>query len=130
MFDFQDEAIDALASKSVRPVTESDDSQSWQLQQLIASRSGDVIHVKFKTTDLCVDERARELRKDFSRLADCLVNNSQVLLDFEGLHEFCPASIAALAMFDLRLKSKGSRLALCNLEATVQASFFPNRASC
>ena len=127
MFDFPDEATLALASKSTRTTTESDDPASWTFQQLTASRAASVTLVKFKKPKCSDAESEGELREDLSQLADLLVNDSRVLLDFEGLHEFSSSSIDALALFNRKLQSKGSRIALCNLEPAVQASFYPNR---
>ena len=128
MFEFADEATSALASKSTRPAAESDHPEWWTFLQLTVTRSAGVTHVHFKpTTNLSEEETLAELRKDFALLADSLVNDSRVLLDFTGRSEFCAASIEALAAFNRKLQSKGSRLALCNLDPAVQASFFPDR---
>jgi anti-anti-sigma regulatory factor len=64
---------------------------------------------------------------DFAKLAGSLVNDSPVLIDFEGLGEFSARSVDELALFCRKLQTKGSRLALCNLGGAVRASFFPGR---
>jgi hypothetical protein len=127
MFEFADEATSALTSKSNRPVAESDHPEWWTFLQLTVTRSAGVTHVHFKPTDRNAAETLAELRKDFTLLADSLVNDSRVLLDFAGRGEFCAASIEALAAFNRKLQAKGSRIALCNLDPVVQASFFPDR---
>ncbi len=129
MFDFLAEATRALESKSAQSVEESDDPESWSFDYLLASRSQSVIHVRFKNAECFGSETLSGLRKDFSQLAASLMNDSRVLLDFEGVQEFCADSIETLALFNRKLQSKGSRIALCNLEPSVQASFFPHRVA-
>ena len=128
MFDFSGEATCALASKSTRPAADFDDLESWSFQHLVALRSARVIHVKFKKRERLDAEFSSELRKDFSQLADSLVNDSRVLLDFECLSKFGSGCIDELKRFNAKLQSKGSRMALCNLEPAVRDSFFPNRS--
>ena len=128
MFDFPDEATSALASKSTRPAADREDPESWTFQQLVAVRTASVIHVKFKKRERSAEELSTQFRKDFSQLADSLVNGSSVLLDFESLSEFGSECIDELGRFNGKLQSKGSRMALCNLEPAVRASFFPNRS--
>ena len=128
MFDFSDEATCALASKSTRPAANFDDPESWSFQHLVALRSAGVIQVKFKKRKRFAAEFSSELRTDFSQLADFLVNDSRVLLDFECLSEFGSGCIDELKRFNTKLQSKGSRMVLCNLEPAVRASFFPNRS--
>ena len=127
MFDFFEEAACALSSKSTRHETESDDPTSWTFQHLVASRSAKMIHVKFKQKDCLDSQLSIELRSDFSHLADSLVNDSRVLLDFAGLRGFSTECIDELKRFNAKLQSKGSRIVLCNLEPAVRASFFPHR---
>ncbi len=128
MFDFSDEATCALASKSTRPAAYVDDPESWAFQHLVALRRAGVIHVKFKQRKRLAAEFSSQLRTDFWQLADSLVNDSRVLLDFECLSEFGSGCIDELKRFNAKLQSKGSRVVLCNLEPAVRASFFPNRS--
>ncbi|WP_146526630.1 hypothetical protein [Novipirellula artificiosorum] len=127
MFDLFDEANDAIASKSTRPTADCDEPESWSFQHLIASRNAGVIHVQFKKREGLDTEIPSTLRQDFSQLSDSLVNNSRILLDFECLSEFSAPCIKELKLFNEKLQSKGSRMALCHLEPAVQASFFPDR---
>lgn len=127
MFDFPEEASLALGSKATRVMSESEDPVGWAFHHLFASRTASVIHVRFKSPGPCDADTLNDLRADFSKLSDALVNDSQVLLDFEGVSEFCPGSIEALESLNAKLKSRGSRLTICNLEPAVQASFFPHR---
>jgi anti-anti-sigma regulatory factor len=90
-------------------------------------RRGRVIHVTFQSPYRAEQDDARDLRADFAKLASSLVNDSPVLMDFEGLEEFSPKCVDDLALFLRRLQSKGSRIALCNLGPAVKASFFPSR---
>ena len=128
MFDFAEEATSALASKSARPATHVDDPESWSLKHLVAIRTAGVIQLQFKQRKGLAADFSSELRTDLSQLADCLVNDSRVLLDFEHLNEFDSSCIDELKRFNAKLQSKGSRMALCQLEPTVRDSFFPDRS--
>ena len=88
-----------------------------------------MIQVTFKSSNQSENDDARQLRTDFVTLADSLVNDSRVLIDFEGVEDFCAKSIEELTLFRRKLQAKGSRIALCNLEPDVKASFSPNRNS-
>ncbi len=126
MYDFLDEAISALAPRSTDAETKSADPELWTLNRFNALRVAGVTHVKFKTPGGENEETVGDLSKDFSQLVESLPNDSRVLVDFEGQDEFCPDSIEALSFFKRKLQSKGSQLALCNLEPGVRACFFPN----
>ncbi len=127
MYDFLAEARSALASKSARPETKTDATESWKLKHLQASHADGIVHVKFGKTATETADTVSELRNDFGELATGLVNGSRVVLDFEGLPEFGDASIVDLEDFNRKLQGKGSRMVLCNLEPAVEASFFPHR---
>ncbi len=130
MFDTYSEAARSLESKSSQGVVphSHETDEDWTFQCLTVSRVGRVIQVTFKSPHRREQDTVRDLRADFAKLADSLVNDSQVLMDFEGLEEFCARSVDQLALFRRKLQSKGSRIALCNLGSSVRASFFPNRA--
>lgn len=129
MFDTYNEAARALESKSSQKVVQQshETDEVWTFQRLMVSRSGRVIHVTFQSPNRLEQDHARELRADFAKLADSLVNDSPVLMDFEGLEEFSARCVDELALFLRKLQSKGSRIALCNLGPAVRASFFPSR---
>ena len=127
MFDFSGEASSALGSKSTRSAADCVDPASWSFQHLVASRTAGVTHIKFTKRERLEPEFSSELRNDFSQLAEVLVNDSRVLLDFESLDEFGSRCIDELRLFNAKLQSKGSRMVLCKLEPAVRASFFPNR---
>lgn len=86
-----------------------------------------MIHGKFKRKDRLDSQLSVEFRSDFSHLVDSVVDDSRVLLDLAGLRGFSTECIDELQRFNARLKSKGSRMVLCNLEPSVRASFFPHR---
>jgi hypothetical protein len=127
MFDFLQEATQALLSKGRRPSLVKTDANLWTFLRLNVSQTDNVIHVTFKPVVQDAATALEDLGKDLNLMANSLGIDSQVVLDFEGLHEFCPESIALLAVFSRRLQSKGSRLTLCNLEPSVRESFFPQR---
>ena len=124
MYEFRDEATRALTPKSARPVTAATAPESWTLKHLAVSHSASVAHVQFKSALAFGEETANDLRADFSQLADRLVRDSKVLLDFVGVKSFSAASIDELILFNQKLRTKGSRIALCCLDPTVHQSFF------
>jgi hypothetical protein len=127
IFDFLQEASDALASKSARVHTYALDPDLWRFCQLDAAiRPSGVVHVTFKQHADSKSESTSELGKDLADLAELLANGSRVLLDFEGVLAFDSDAIIKLSEFHSKLQHKGSRVVLCNLEPTVQGSFFPN----
>lgn len=127
IFDSAEEAKGALATKSALLQTNTGDSQSWSLRQLAASNTAGIVHVKFKRTEVSGEDTLREFSNDLSEFAGSLANGSRVLLDLEGLREFGAEPIAELENFSQKLRAKGSRFVLCNLNQLVEASFFPNR---
>ncbi len=127
MFDYPDEAMSAMASKSPRREVPADPPEPWACQHLVVSRSAGVTHIKFASESRVGPEIRRELRADLTRLADLLVNDSRVLLDFESLREFDSECIDELERFHAKLRSKGSQMVLCQLQPAVRESFFPHR---
>ena len=124
MYEFRDEATRALTPTSARPVVEAIDSKSWTFQHFTVSHAAGVTLVQFKRGQIFGEETADDLRIDFSQLADKLVRDSKVLLDFVHVKSFCAASIDEIILFNQKLRTKGSRIALCCLDPTVQKSFF------
>ena len=124
MYEFRDEAARALTPKPARPVTEATAPESWTFRHLAVSHSASVTHVQFKRVQTFGAETVNDLRVDFSQLADKLVRDSKVLLDFVGVKSFCAAAIDELILFNQKLRIKGSRIALCSLDPTVHQSFF------
>jgi anti-anti-sigma regulatory factor len=53
-----------------------------------------------------------------------LGNDSKVLVDFTGIELFDAAFIDALLLLSKRLRTKGSRIALCCLAPAARAFFF------
>ena len=129
MFDTYAEAARSLESKSLQKAVQQshETDEVWTFQCLTVSHDARVIQVTFKSPNHPEQDQVRNLRADFAQLADSLVNDSPVLMDFEGLEEFSARSVDELALFLRKLRSKGSRMALCNLGPAVWASFFPNR---
>ena len=128
MYEFRDEATRALTPKSARSVMEAV-AADWTFVHLAVSRSETVTHVHFNGAQAFEEETAQDLRADFSQLANGLVRDSKVLLDFVGVNSFCAAAIDELILFNQKLRTKGSRLALCCLDPTVHQSFFLESAT-
>ncbi|MFK8115367.1 MAG: STAS domain-containing protein [Rubripirellula sp.] len=127
IFDFVQEAGEALESKSARVNTYSLDPDLWRFHQLdVAIKPSGVVHVTFKESTDAERDLMKDLPKDLTDLADLLTNGSRILLDFEGLAAFDSDAVAKLTEFQGKLQSKGSRVVLCNLDSEVHASFFPH----
>jgi anti-anti-sigma regulatory factor len=124
MYENPDEAIRALTSNSDLPGTEFSASETWDFAHLMVSRSDRVTRVAFKSGQTSEQESLSGLREDFTQLADKLARNSRVLLDFAGLTSFSDSSLESLALFNRKLQTKGSRMALCCLEPAARECFF------
>jgi hypothetical protein len=130
IFDFVQEACDALASKSARANTYALDPDLWRFRQLdSAIKPSGVVHVTFKQDTDSESESMSDLGRDLTDLAELLTNGSRVLLDFEGLLAIDSDAIIKLSEFQDKLQSNGSRVVLCNLESAVRASFFPHHGT-
>lgn len=126
IFDFLQEASDALASKSACVNAYTIDPSQWEFRELHAElRPSGVVHVTFKRHAYDDPKTRSDLAIDLTELAELLANNSRVLLDFEGVLAYDSDSVTKLAEFDSKLRNKGSRFVLCNLESAVRDSFFP-----
>lgn len=130
IFDFVQEASDALASKSARVNTYSLDPDLWRFRRFDSQiHPSGVVHVTFKQHPESTSESTSDLGKDFIDLVDLLANGSRILLDFEGVLAFDSDALIKLSEFNARLQNKGSRVVLCNIEPTVKPSFFPNQST-
>jgi anti-anti-sigma regulatory factor len=127
MYDFRDEAAQAIAPRSEKLATEATAPESWTFTHLDVSRSAGVTLVQFKEQQSLGEETFSDLRDDFLRLADKLGRDSKVLVDFTGVTSFSAAAIDALALFNQKLQTKGSRIALCSLDPATRESFFVAR---
>ena len=128
MYEFRDETIIALTPKIEKPATEATAPESWTFKHLAVSRSASVTHVTFKEAETVGEEAVSNFGGDFAQLADRLGRNSKVLLDFAGVKSFSSTSIDALVLFNQKLQTKGSRIALCCLDPAVRESFFATRS--
>lgn len=128
MYENRDEAILALTPKSVG-ISETGAAPPLpaDLNHLAVSRSGVVTHVQFKGMAPPPDDAEGKLREDFDRLTDVLKINSKVLLDFAGVESFSPGCIDVLAVFERKLRNRGSRIVLCSLASDTRAAFFGPR---
>ena len=124
IYESREEATRALTPKAERTVTESSAPDSWAFEHLAVSRSAGVTHVQFREAQNFDEETVAGLREDFAQLADKLGMDSKVLVDFTGVVLFPAAFIDALLVFSRKLRTKGSRIALCCLAPTARASFF------
>ena len=128
MYEFRDEAVQALTPKSERFGTETDTPETWTFQYLDVSRAARVTHVQFKNAQAFGEETLNDLRQDLGQLAERLSRDSKVLFDFTGVESLDAASLEALALFNQRLRMKGSRMVLCSLAPAVRECFFPARS--
>ena len=127
MYDSRDEATHALTPKAERRATEATAPETWVFKHLAVSRSAGVTRVEFTDTKTFGDENVSELAEDFARLANLLDRDNKVLVDFTGVESLSPEFIDALIVFYDKLRTKGSRLALCSLEPGARQSFFVAR---
>lgn len=123
IYEFRDEAMCALTPKT-HQVTAATAPQSWTTEVFAVSHAGAVTLVQFASVPTFTEESIVELRKSFTQLAEMLGKDSKVLFDFSDVVTFGFAAISELALFNRKLRTKGSRLALCCLAPTVQRSFF------
>ena len=124
IYESRDEATRALKPKLEKAATESSAPDSWTFQHLTVSRSAGVTHVQFTQAKDFGEETVAGLRADFAQLADQLGIDSRVLVDFTGVALFSAAFIDALVVFRRKLRTRGSRIALCCLAPTARAFFF------
>lgn len=125
MYDFRLEAMEALTPKSTRFDADPSNPDEWQFEVLDVSLDDTVTSVIFKEEAYGDSQSELSLRNDFATLADKLANNSKVLLDFVSVRSFSTNAIDAIMVLNKKLQTKGSRIALCNLEPDVKAGFFP-----
>jgi hypothetical protein len=128
MYEERDEAILALTPKSVG-IAETAAVAPFpsDFTHLTVSRCGVVTHVQFQGMSASAGETEGKLSEDFDRLADMLKINSKVLVDFADVETFSPGCINALAVFERKLRNRGSRTALCSLAPDTRACFFDGR---
>ena len=119
-----EEASRALTPRSKKTVTESTTPDSWTFEQLAVSRTEGVTRVQFTEANDFNEATLARLNEQFALLADKLGRDSIVLVDFTGVALFDAPCIDALLLFSRKLRTKGSRLALCSLAPAVRASFF------
>ena len=124
IYESREEATRELTPKSIKPVTDSSAPESWTFEHLAVSRSAGVTHVRFTEASDFNDATVAGLREDFAQLADKLCMDSKVLVDFTGVELFDAAFIDALVLFSRKLRTKGSRIALCCLAPAAHAFFF------
>ncbi len=127
MYEFRDEAILALTPQTAPAAKEATAPESWTFKNLAVSRTANVTHVEFKSSHVFEEEALADLRADFAQLADRLIRDSKVLLDFTSVEQVCAAAINEIVLFNQKLRTKGSRIALCCLDPVARESFFAVR---
>lgn len=123
MFDFYDEAASTLRVRP-RQTLQIKSSVTLQFEKLRIEQSDGFVQVTFTRGDFGDTQPTVHLATDLTRLAELLHHDCRVLMDFEGVEQFSVASVERLKVFYQRLKSKGSRLVLCNLDSEVKSSFY------
>jgi anti-anti-sigma regulatory factor len=124
IYESLEEATRALTPKLERTARETSAPESWTFGHLAVTRSTGVTHVQFKEASDFNETTIAGLRADFAQLADKLGMDSKVLVDFTGVELFHAAFIDALLLFSKKLRTKGSRIALCCLAPAARAFFF------
>ena len=115
IYESREDATRALTPKSERTVTESSTPDSWDFEHLAVSRSAGVTRVWFTEPNSLSEGTGAELREDFAQLADKLGKDSKVVLDFTGVEQLGASFMDGLLVFSKKLRTKGSRIALCCL---------------
>ncbi len=125
MFDFHDEACDALSTKgdtgSMPPVVPWEDAK---LSYLTVQYENGLTKVSFLPMDASEND-TRDYRNDIAVIASQVTRNNKLLFDFSGVHTFSDTAIAALGNLSNTLRHKGSRIVLCCLSDSAKACFFP-----
>jgi anti-anti-sigma regulatory factor len=124
IYELRDEAILALTPRNEKLGTEATVPETWKFKHLSLYRPGGVTLVQFKQASTLTEESLGGLVEDFEKLSDQLGRDSKVLVDFTGTTLANPALIDALVAFHKRLRTKGSRFALCCLDPAVREAFF------
>ena len=57
-----------------------------------------------------------------------MVRDCKVLFNFAGVKSLCSAPMDALILFNKKLRTKSSRMALCCLDPAARESFFATRS--
>lgn len=127
MYESRDEAVAALTPKVRRDKADSADPGLWAFQHFAASRADGVTLISFKASMNQELETTSSIGDELTLMSRSLANDSRVVIDFGGLPTLAPEAIESLEQFKKTLQSKGSQLALCNLEPDVHAAFFPKR---
>lgn len=128
MYDFHDEARDALASKEDALSMQ----EAFEFQDAIFSccalvHEAGIAVVRFENSSR--QSKVPDYRGDFAKLTEALPRNSKVLFDFSGVEDFHSASIEALGNLSHKLRNKGSRIVLCCLQPKVKEAFFPAKVN-
>jgi hypothetical protein len=124
MFDYRDEAIHELSPKSVSDSAARDQPLELVLNHLSVSRSGGVTELGFKGIHPCGTENVALLVADLAQLANQLERGGKVLVNFKNVPLVDVGFIDALAQLKQKLRTRGSRVAICCLEPTARESFF------
>jgi hypothetical protein len=124
IYESREEAIRTLAPKAERTARESSAPDLGTFGHLAVSRLAGVTRVEFREASNFNEATVAGLREDFAQLADKLGVGSKVLVDFTGVELFQAAFIDALLLFSKKLRTKGSRIALCCLAPTAREFFF------
>jgi hypothetical protein len=124
IYESREEATRVLTPKSEKAATASSATDLWTFQYLKVLRSAGVTRVEFTEASDFNEATVTGLREDFTQLADKLIMDSKVLVDFTGVEFFDAAFIDALLAFSKKLRTKGSRIALCCLAPTALKFFF------
>lgn len=121
-----EEATRVLTPKVQKAANESTPVETWTFRHLGVSRLAGVTRIEFTQATEFDAATSVTLRRDLDQLAERLGADSKVLVDFRDVASFDASCIDLLSTFAGRLRTKGSRMALCCLAPSVHASFFPS----
>ena len=123
IFDSVDEAIREVTSRTEKIAPDDSDPDSWTFQHLVVKREVGVTLVHFTAPNLTGDMMPA-IQQDFTLLAERLNKDNRILVDFTDVESANPYLISSLSQFTKKIRNKGSRVVLANLNPSVREVFF------
>jgi hypothetical protein len=127
MYDFRDEAVGDLMPRTPPAAGTGAAVEIPAFQHLVISRAAGVTLVEFKSPETFGEAQVKEVSDELSQLADSVERHCKIVMDFSGIESLPAGFIDALMAFHGKLKIKGSRMAICDLQPAAREAFFAPR---
>ena len=127
MYDFREEAVGDLMPRVIPDAPAEPLPARESFQQLVVSRAAGVTLVEFKSPETFGEVNVKEVGDELSQLADVTERHCKIVMDFSGIESLPAGFIDALMAFHGKLKIKGSRMAICDLQPAAREAFFAPR---